>query len=593
MARKRKSSRAPDTAARNRNILIGGVVLLVVFLFCSSAVVRTGSWLAGLFDNPEPQPQEEVANDWADDSAELTIAASPLMAPILEQIAESFNAEARKTADGQTMSVRITSMAPEAMVQASLGAPPFQAISPDSSLWLDQLEQAWTAQHGEAAAETLIPLGQTRTSEPFRYAVSPVVIAAWEDVARELGWPDQPVGWRDIQRKATEDTGFQWNHAGTNTASGILATLAEFYAGAGLTRGLTIEDATAQSTLDYVRAVESTVQFYGEGEEVIVQRLAEEGRDLLDAFVGQEQVVVAWNARHPDDPLVAIYPAEGTLWTDHPLALLELGRQPYERAVTANQRTTYRAFADFLRTSASQSTLMEAGYRPADLNIDLGASTSPFANSAAVTWREPQTTLQMPSPAVIDVVRDAWYYTKRPTNVYLVVDTSGSMEGAKLESTREALAAFVGQIRGDRDRVGIVEFGDSTKNFLPLRPLDEAARSDTLAAIDGMEALGNTALLDAVYAATRDLRDRGDTEAINAIVVMTDGLDNSSYYSMRQLRTILAQQEPAPIVVFTIAFGDDADDSLLAEIAQAGHGQFRRADETDIKELYRVISTYF
>ena len=33
---------------------------------------------------------------------------------------------------------------------------------------------------------------------------------------------------------------------------------------------------------------------------MIVQRLEEEGRDFLDAFVGQESVVVDWNERHPE-----------------------------------------------------------------------------------------------------------------------------------------------------------------------------------------------------------------------------------------------------------------------------------------------------
>ena len=176
----------------------------------------------------------------------------------------------------------------------------------------------------------------------MRYAVSPIVIAAWESVARELSWPYRAVGWQQVQRKATEDPNFKWNHPSTNNASGLLATLAEFYAGAGLTRGLTEEAATDPATLDYVRDVESTVRFYGEGEDVILERLRSEGRDFLDAFVAQEQVVIAWNQEQPAERLVAIYPAEGTLWADHPLALLELD------TLSESQRKTYQAFVAFL-----------------------------------------------------------------------------------------------------------------------------------------------------------------------------------------------------------------------------------------------------
>jgi len=373
-----------------------------------------------------------------------------------------------------------------------------------------------------------------------------------------------------------------------------LATLAEFYAGAGLTRGLTEEAATNQATLDYVQAVEATVRFYGEGEEVIMQRLAEEGRSFLDAFVAQERVVIAWNRNPQGERLVAIYPAEGALWTDHPLAVLELGPPHDDLAVTDNQRLTYQAFGEFLLSPEAQAVLLAAGYRPADLSIDLGSGDSPFANTDAVDWRQPQTTLQMPSPAVIEVVQNAWQYTKRPTNVYLVVDTSGSMEeGNKLARTQEALRAFVSQIQGDRDRVGLLEFASGSKNFTPLRPLDESVRSDLLNQIDRMEAIGGTALIDAVYNAASDLLAQNDSEAINALVVMTDGQENESTYTVDELTALLNRYPNQRLVIFTIAFGSDADERLLQEIADIGDGQFRRASETDIEELYKIISTYF
>ena len=479
------------------------------------------------------------------------------------------------------------------MVAEALLTPDFQAMSPDSSLWIDRLEQQWEIADSQDRGNGDIPYARPRTSGHTRYAVSPVVIIAWEDVARELGWPDQPVGWQDIQRKATTDPDFKWNHAGTNNASGLLATLAEFYAGANLVRGLTEETATAPETLEYVQSVESTIRFYGEGEEVIIERLAAEGQDFLDAFVGQERVVIDWNARRAGDPLVAIYPTEGSLWTDHPLALLELGSNPGELAVTDNQRLTYKAFADYLTSPEAQQRLLASGYRPTDLSIPLDSPGSPFSSSIAVDWREPQTTLQMPSPSVVGVVLDAWRYTKRPTNVYLVVDTSGSMDGTKIERTREALAAFVNQVQGDRDRVGIVEFASSVKSFTPLRVLDDQSRRDTLAVIDRMEARGGTALVDAVYAAVVDLQAQADEEAINALVVMTDGLDNESSRSLEELQRVLADRSSNRVVLFTIAFGDDADEWLLYEMAQRGQGQFRRADETDIEELYRIVSTYF
>lgn len=589
MTKRKKSSKDEQ---RTRALIFAGGAILFAMIMCVSVVGGGAFWFINstslrIAEDSDFGPTRPT---WADDSAELQVAVSPVMAPVLADLALQFNAQEQRTPDGRTMSVAISAMEPERMVDAALDAPPFQAVSPDSSLWLDRLEQRWA---GRSVVDTAnqLPVGQARISQQVRYAVSPIVIAAWESAARDLGWPDNPVGWQTIQQQATADPNFKWNHPSTNTAAGLLATLAEFYAGAGLTRGLTAEAATAPETLEYVQAVEATVRFYGEGEEVIVARLAEEGRNFLDAFVAQERVVIDWNQRQDGERLVAMYPAEGTLWTDHPLALLELGGGN-ETAVTANQRLTYAAFADFLTAPETQQALLAAGYRPADLSIALDGPGSPFAGSDAVDWREPQTTLQMPSPAVVDVVQNTWYYTKRPTNVYLVVDTSGSMEGEKLVLTQRALQSFVAQIQGNRDAVGLVEFGSDIKSFLPVRALDDATRADLVGTIERMEAFGSTALIDATIDAAVDLKAQGTHEAINALVVMTDGRENESNRDLRDLQRVLAGEGP-PIVIFTIAFGRNADEGLLYNMATIGDGQFRRADETDIEELYRIISTYF
>jgi Ca-activated chloride channel family protein len=579
-----------------RYCLLAVLILLLVACVCGTLVLIAGNsvWdgLVARFG------QDEVAQpgQWPADSAELTVAVSPGMASVFQELVGQFNRQQRRTPDGKAMQVQTLVLAPEKMVEQSLDLPPFQALAPDSSLWLNQLERRWAElQDAGASEEAQIPIGNRRFSNPVRYATSPVVIVAWESVAQELGWPERPIGWQQVQRRATEDPNFKWNHPSTSHASGLLATLAEFYAGAGLTRGLTPEAATDLQTLEYVRAVESTVRFYGEGEEVIVERLAAEGRGFLDAFVAQERVVIAWNQSQQGERLVAIYPAEGTLWADHPLALLELGGpgEAPSTAVTDNQRRTFQAFAQFLISTDVQRQLLAAGYRSADLSIALDELGSPFADTDAVDWRQPRTTLQIPPATVVEVVQNVWWYTKRPTNVYLVVDTSGSMGGAKLERTKEALQAFVSQIRGDRDQVGLIEFGTDVKQFQPLWPVDDRSRRDLSVRIDRMEADGETALIDAVWEAYDDLQRSGGTEAINAIVVMTDGRENASDYSASDLQRRFEQERAVTVVVFTIAFGSDADENLLQQVARIGNGQFRRADETDIEELYRIISTYF
>jgi Ca-activated chloride channel family protein len=368
----------------------------------------------------------------------------------------------------------------------------------------------------------------------------------------------------------------------------MLATLAEFYAGAGKTRGLTKEDATAQKTLDYVAAIERTVRFYGEGELVIIERARAEGRNFLDAFVLPEQLVVQFNQGKPPERLVAIYPREGTLWLDHPLVLLE------RPDLTANQRLAFQKFREFLLSAEAQEKVLQAGYRPADLNLPLSGPGSPLTAANGVDPTQPQTTLQIPMPDVVEVVQNVWWYTKRRTNVYLVVDTSGSMRGEKIEAVREALRIFLEQIKSDQERVGMVEFSSQVNHIIPLEELGKN-RAELERAVSALQAGGNTALLDGVRAAYVRLQQMNDRERINAIVALTDGQENASSVSLRQLTREMQQgnRSGVPVVIFAVAFGKDADMNVLRALADATNGQVRKGDLETIRQLYKILSTYF
>jgi Ca-activated chloride channel family protein len=548
-------------------VLICALFLLICFCIAAYAAI------ASLFDGDEastPEPQ-----------AALTVAYSPEKELAFTTLVDNFNAQGLETPEGEAMRIEAIKLDPEAMMDAAVdGSAPFQALTPDSAIWLGQLDAAWSQETGDETA--------TAVGETVRYAVSPVVIATWEGVARELGWPERSLGWQDLLTRAQSDPNFRWSHPSTSSASGLLATLAEFYAGAGKTRGLTVEDVTAEETLAYVAELEKTVRYYGEGNEMaLIEQVLSEGQDLLDAFVVQEQMVSYFNThRQGQERLIALYPAEGTLWEDHPIALLEAADlTPYHRQVFAQ-------FRDYLLSPEAQQLILRHGYRPADLFTPLDGPGSPLTVENGVDPTEPKTTLQIPGASVIEVVRDAWWYTKRHTNVYLVADTSGSMRGEKLAQAQQALRIFLDQIKGDTERVGLIQFATGVNNVIYLDELGNN-RAALEMAVDGLMAEGDTALLDGVYEAQRQLQALGDTERINAIVVMTDGRENNSRVSLRRLVSELSADSPVPVVVFAIAYGQDADMSTLEMIAEPTGGQVRRGDPETIRDLYKILSTYF
>jgi Ca-activated chloride channel family protein len=537
------------------------VVLAVVFgmiaILCGIVAV------ASQVSSPEATP--------APTTATLDLAYSPEKDALMQDLVARFNRAGFKTPSGQPMKIVATKMEAADIVDAAR-AGKFTAISPDSSLWLAQLD---------AGRERAL------VGETTRYAVTPVVIALWSDVAQSLGYPQKPIGWQDLLARAKSDSNFKWSHPSTSSASGLLATLAEFYAGAGKTRALTEDDVKNRAVLDYVAALEKTVRYYGEGEQATIEQVLAKGRNSLDAFIVSERLVIYFNSKS-STKLVAVYPVEGTLWQDHPLALLE---QPN---LTDEQRLTYRRLRDFVLSVEIQKLILQSGYRPVDLNLRLDDPASPIKTQNGVDPAQPQTTLQMPSAAIVEIVQSFWYLAKRPTNIYLVVDTSGSMEKEKLSQAQEALNTFLDQIQGERDRVGLVPFATRVYGTMPLKEIS-AQRDALKSKVNGLKADGRTALLDAVSYAYDDLQQRGERDRINAIVVMTDGIENASSITLSQLTQKIKRGNPGgvPVVIFSIAYGSDADFNALNALADATGGQARRADPETIRRLYKILSTYF
>ena len=147
MSQQRRQRSSAEQARRTRNLWIAAGAIMVAILLCSSSLFSGVMWVAGLFNGDD----EDVVTtpSWTTDSAELTVAVSPVMVPVLQEMASSFNSLDLRTPDNKKMTIWILPVVPEQMVEDALGLPNYQAISPDSSLWLEQLEQEWAARQNE------------------------------------------------------------------------------------------------------------------------------------------------------------------------------------------------------------------------------------------------------------------------------------------------------------------------------------------------------------------------------------------------------------------------------------------------------------
>jgi Ca-activated chloride channel family protein len=121
-------------------------------------------------------------------------------------------------------------------------------------------------------------------------------------------------------------------------------------------------------------------------------------------------------------------------------------------------------------------------------------------------------------------------------------------------------------------------------------------RAKLQAAVDSIRPDDDTALRQAVLDGVADVEKTADKNAINAVVVLTDGEDNSTsgLTEERVVQELERQQERARQVrVFTIAYGSKPDEQELNAYAVASGGNSYKADQSDVESIYRQISSFF
>ena len=135
------------------------------------------------------------------------------------------------------------------------------------------------------------------------------------------------------------------------------------------------------------------------------------------------------------------------------------------------------------------------------------------------------------------VEQDVSYFASfdAPLSIGLVFDASGSM-GSKLNKSRQAAAEFF-KTANPEDEFFLVQFNDRPQLIQPFtRSTEEIQNRLTFT-----QAKGRTALLDGIYMALQELK-KGKNPR-RALLVISDGGDNSSRYTETEVRNLLREAD--------------------------------------------------
>jgi Ca-activated chloride channel homolog len=517
----------------------------------------------------------------AADTVRLAFAYSPEKEGLLAPLVKRFNAE-KRSSGGRTVVVDASVVASgEAETRIARGTLRPALWSPASSFWGRLLNHE--------ADSRLVP------DDNPSIVRTPLVIAMWEQLAKAYGYPQRRLGYKELGELATRGWAaagkpqfgpFKYVHTNPDfSTSGLSAVAASYYAAAGKREGLTEADVVKARA--QVRRLERSIVHYGDTTLFISDEMRRHGLGYASAVAMEEITLLEFNSRAGDgERLVAVYPEEGTFVSDNPLITLQADW------VTPEQRQAAKLFAGFLAEQVTPEVAGREGFRPAD-------ETKPPAGLVSreygVDPAQPTRVLRVPEPKVLVRIKSAWRSDRKPANVLVVFDNSDSMgEESKIVEAKKGLEAFFREAE-PHDRIGLTKFSTDIEPLVPIAPM-RTNRAKLLEATRAILPNGDTRLRDAAVYAVDAVEAKLERDAINAVVLLTDGEDTVSSRSADQVVEELEAQsrkESGQIRVFTIAYGRDPNETELARYAEATGGKRYEGTKDDIESIYLSISSFF
>lgn len=174
-----------------------------------------------------------------------------------------------------------------------------------------------------------------------------------------------------------------------------------------------------------------------------------------------------------------------------------------------------------------------------------------------------------------------FYREDRPITMAFLLDSSGSMR-EKLKEVHQAAAAFVDTLR-EEDRALVIDFDEKVFLIQDLTSEHEPLKE----AITSTEAIGGTAIYDALHAAYRKI---GSIEGRKVIILLTDGEDYNSQFGYAR---ILEEAKRNSTMIFSIALGGDGavDKGVPKRFAEVTGGRFFYAKKaSDLADVYERIA---
>ncbi|MFX1409035.1 MAG: extracellular solute-binding protein [Promethearchaeota archaeon] len=239
--------------------------------------------------------------------------------------------------------------------------------SPASSIWMPFLNTKWAEL--TKSADPIVNI-----SAAVKIIYSPIVIATWE----AFNQTHNITSFSDVH-DLNLDPSVNVRMAHTDprlSNSGFMSVIMALSAASGISsENLTMADLTNTNNQKWLRVFESSAVMYGKSTGFLARYMQSQGPSALNIVFLYENLIRDISSTSSGGKVIAIYPEEGTLYSDHPFCILNADW------ISPKQRTVAEAFLEFLNRPETIESALEYGFRPINPSIPLDPEVFNYENN--------------------------------------------------------------------------------------------------------------------------------------------------------------------------------------------------------------------
>ncbi|MFX1316722.1 MAG: substrate-binding domain-containing protein [Promethearchaeota archaeon] len=239
--------------------------------------------------------------------------------------------------------------------------------SPASSIWMPFLNTKWAEL--TKSADPIVNI-----SAAVKIIYSPIVIATWE----AFNQTHKITSLSDLH-DLNLDPSVNVRMAHTDprlSNSGFMSVIMALSVASGTpTENLTMVDLKNTNNQKWLKIFESSAVMYGKSTGFLARYMQSQGPNALNVVFLYENLIRDISSTSSGGKVIAIYPKEGTLYSDHPFCILNADW------ISDKQRTVAEAFLEFLNRTETVESALEYGFRPIDPSIPLDPEVFNYENN--------------------------------------------------------------------------------------------------------------------------------------------------------------------------------------------------------------------